>query len=88
MIEEFVRIGAFRKGKFTQKEMADMLNLSERQYRRIEKKHLQARHMVGNPNSRCAGCKRPSRIVGLQSRNRPIGTCYPVLAYFNNVKHI
>ncbi len=37
MIEEIVRIGAFRKGKFTQKEMADMLNLSERQYRRIEK---------------------------------------------------
>lgn len=37
MTEEIVRIGAFRKGKFTQKEMADMLNLSERQYRRIEK---------------------------------------------------
>ena len=37
MTEEIVRIGEFRKGKFTQKEMADILNLSERQYRRIEK---------------------------------------------------
>lgn len=37
MTEEIVRIGELRKGKFTQKEMADMLNLSERQYRRIEK---------------------------------------------------
>lgn len=37
MTEEITRIGEFRKGKFTQKEMANMLNLSERQYRRIEK---------------------------------------------------
>lgn len=37
MKEEIVRIGEFRRGKFTQKEMANMLNLSERQYRRIEK---------------------------------------------------
>ena len=37
MKEQVIRIGEFRKGKFTQKEMADMLNLSERQYRRIEK---------------------------------------------------
>ena len=37
MKEQITRISEFRKGKFTQKEMADMLNLSERQYRRIEK---------------------------------------------------
>ena len=32
-----VKISEYRKGKFTQQEMADKLNLSERQYRRIEK---------------------------------------------------
>ena len=37
MREQITKISEFRKGKFTQKEMADMLNLSERQYRRIEK---------------------------------------------------
>ena len=37
MTEQTTRIGEFRKGKFTQKKIADLLNLSERQYRRIEK---------------------------------------------------
>lgn len=37
MKKEITRIREFRKGKFTQKEMASLLNLSERQYRRIEK---------------------------------------------------
>lgn len=37
MKNQVTRISEFRKGKFTQKEMADMLNVSERQYRRIEK---------------------------------------------------
>ena len=32
-----VKIDEYRKGKFTQQEMANKLNLSERQYRRIEK---------------------------------------------------
>lgn len=31
MKEEVSRLSEFRKGKFTQKEMADKLNLSERQ---------------------------------------------------------
>ena len=35
--EQITRISEYRKGKFLQKEMAVMLNLSERQYRRIEK---------------------------------------------------
>ena len=37
MAEQVTRIAEFRKGKFTQIEMAKMLNLSERQFRRIEK---------------------------------------------------
>lgn len=32
-----VEISECRKGKFTQQDMANKLNLSERQYRRIEK---------------------------------------------------
>ena len=31
------KIDQYRKGKFSQKELAKMLGLSERQYRRIEK---------------------------------------------------
>lgn len=34
---QITRISEFRKDKFLQKEMASKLNLSERQYRRIEK---------------------------------------------------
>lgn len=37
MKEQITKVSEFRRGKFTQKEMADMLNLSERQYRRVEK---------------------------------------------------
>lgn len=37
MKEQITKVSKFRRGKFTQKEMADMLNLSERQYRRVEK---------------------------------------------------
>ena len=35
--EKILKISELRKGKRTQKEMADILNISERQYRRIEK---------------------------------------------------
>lgn len=35
--EKILKISEFRKGKHTQKEMADILEMSERQYRRIEK---------------------------------------------------
>lgn len=37
MTTQITRISEFRKGKLSQKEMAGKLNLSERQYRRIEK---------------------------------------------------
>lgn len=37
MRQRNVRINEARKGKFTQKDMAAKLNISERQYRRIEK---------------------------------------------------
>ena len=37
MKNKTVKIDEYRKGKFTQQEMASKLKLSERQYRRIEK---------------------------------------------------
>ena len=37
MLEKIIQVKEYRKGKFTQKEMSDTLELSERQYRRIEK---------------------------------------------------
>ena len=37
MKQRNVRINEVRKGKFTQKDMAAKLNISERQYHRIEK---------------------------------------------------
>lgn len=37
MKERIVKINEVRKGKLTQKDMAAKLNISERQYRRIEK---------------------------------------------------
>lgn len=37
MTKQMTLLSDFRKGKFTQKELAEKLKLSERQYRRIEK---------------------------------------------------